>query len=88
MPPSVDNCHLPPGGKRVTKILFDGDFGVDCTHPGERGETAIGAGDHPLAADDVGELADPLGDQFGMFDVVGHTVDDTGDQHIALNASP
>ena len=34
-------------------------------------EAAIGRGDDPLPADDVGETNDPLGDEFGMLDDIG-----------------
>src|ERR1700689_4342539 len=37
---------------------------------GPRGEPAVGAGDDVLPADQAGVLADAVGDQLGMLDVV------------------
>jgi hypothetical protein len=39
-------------------------------------ETAIGGGDDPLPADEVGEANNPLGDEFGVLDDVGGVADD------------
>ena len=47
-------------------------------------EAAVGAGDDVLAADQLGEPHDALGDQLGMLDDVGGVADDAGDQHRAL----
>ena len=45
--------------------------GATRCRQGEGGEAAIGAGDDPLAADDVGVIRDPLGNQPGMLDEIG-----------------
>src|ERR1700722_11447758 len=47
-------------------------------------ETAVGAGDHALAADDIGELADALSDEFRMLDVVRAGVYHAGDQNLVV----
>ena len=45
-----------------------------------RAETAIGAGQHVLAADQLGVAHQALGDQIGMLDEVGAVADDARDQ--------
>src|SRR5438132_2998608 len=42
---------------------------------GEGRKAAIGPGDHPLTADDVGVMANPLGDQPRMLDEIGRRID-------------
>ena len=51
---------------------------------GERTEAAIRPRHDPVAADYIGETANSLGDQLGMFYEVGHAVDDTGYQDLVL----
>ena len=45
---------------------------------------AIGRGDDPLPADDVGETNDPLGDEFGMLDDIGGVTDDPGQDQLVV----
>src|ERR1700729_199113 len=52
--------------------------------PNKRRETAVSAGDHALAADNIGELADALSDEFRMLDVVRAGVDHAGDQNLVV----
>lgn len=49
-----------------------------------RGEAAVRPGHHVLAADEIGEAHQPLGDQLGMFDDVAGKGDDTGTQDFSL----
>ena len=49
-----------------------------------RREAAVGAGHDVLAADELGEAHDPLGDQLGMLDDVAGVGDDAGAEHLAL----
>jgi len=51
--------------------LLEGNIGVDLGVAGKGSEPAISTCDHPLAADDVSELADALGNELGMLDIVG-----------------
>ena len=54
-------------------------------------EAAIGAAHDVLAADDLGEPHDPLGDQFGMLDDIGGVTDHARDQDFSgreLHAFP
>ena len=65
--------------------LAVGDLRIHPARVADKGrETAIGAGEHPLASDDVGELADALRHQFRVLDVVGAGVDHAGDQHLVV----
>ncbi len=52
--------YLPQGWDPVVERDVDG----------ERAETTVGSGQHPLAADDVRELADALGDELRVFDII------------------
>src|SRR5580658_6942959 len=45
-------------------------------------KAAIGAGHYVVASDDVGELHQPLGDEFRMLDNVGGVADHAGDQDL------
>src|SRR5262245_29998868 len=47
------------------------DVGIHRAEAGERAEAAVGAGNHALAADDIRETAQPLGDEQRMLDVIG-----------------
>ena len=60
------------------------DLGIDLADAGEGAEAAIDAGDHPLAADDIGKALDALGDQFGMLDIVRRAVDQPGDEDLVV----
>ena len=60
------------------------DVGIHRAEAGERAETAVAAGDHALAADEVGVAADPLGDQLRMLDVVRRRADHAGNEDLVL----
>ena len=47
-------------------------------------ETAVGRGDHPLAADQIGEPLDPLGHQLRVFDHIGGVADDSWQDQFAV----
>src|SRR6478752_7566652 len=51
---------------------------------GEGGEPAVGAGDHPLASDGLGEPQDALRDGAGMLDAWRPDVDDTWHQDLVV----
>src|SRR5436190_16752041 len=59
--------------------LGPGDLRVDPT-----AETAIGRGDDALAADDVGEAQDPVGNQLGVLDDVGGVADDSRQEDLVV----
>ena len=48
----------------------EGHARIDLAVTGRGSETAVGAGNDPLAADYVGETHNPLGDKIRMLDVV------------------
>ncbi len=50
----------------------------------ERGEAAVGPGDHALAADDAREAGEPLRHQFGMLDQHRRLGDHAGDEHLVV----
>src|SRR5580704_14337689 len=64
--------------------LLPGDGGVDLAVAGKGAETAVGASDHTLHADDGGEALDALRDELGMLDVVGAGVDQPGREYLVL----
>src|SRR5438874_1344102 len=47
-------------------------------------EPAIGRGDDPLAADQLGETQNAVGDQLGMFDDIGGVADDAGQDQLVV----
>jgi len=47
-------------------------------------EPAIGRGDDPFAADEVGKTQDALGDQLGMLNDIGGVADDTRQDQLAV----
>src|SRR5215471_7543330 len=47
-------------------------------------ETAVGAGDHVLAADDLRKAQDPIGDKARMLDHVGRVAYDAGNDNLPL----
>ena len=47
-------------------------------------EAAIGAGEYPLAPNDIGKFADALGNQNGMLDEIAGRIDDPGYQHLVV----
>ena len=48
--------------------LLERDVGVDLAVAGEGAEAAIAGRHHPLAADDIGEAGEALGDELGVLD--------------------
>ena len=56
------------------------DRRVDPDHAGDGGKAAVGAGDHPVAADDRGVAPDPLCDEARMLDEVVGRIDDAGNE--------
>src|SRR5260370_27133579 len=50
--------------------LLKGNVGIELAVTGKGAEPAIAAGDHPLAADDVGKAAKALGDELRAFAVI------------------
>ena len=54
--PQPFGCNRRPIGHRAQ--LLERDVRVELAEAGKGAEAAIGAGDHPLAADDVGEAAE------------------------------
>src|SRR5262245_5325743 len=79
--PSDTLCVTPePFGRDRRALCHRAQFlernvGVELAVAGESPEAAIAAGDHALAADDVGKAADALRDELGMLDVVGRGVE-------------
>src|SRR6266850_4742114 len=58
------------------------DLGLHLVdRPRERHESTIGAGDHPLASDDLGVADETLGDQLRVLDEVGRRVEHPGNDH-------
>ena len=49
--------------------------GSTALNPAKRRKTTVRPGDHALAADDVGEAAEALADQFRVFDEVRRRID-------------
>ena len=64
-----------------------GDLRIDLAVAGRGAEAAIGAGDHLVAADDLGQPHDALRHQIGMLDIIGGGVDDAGQQHLVRRAA-
>src|SRR5215472_14848243 len=64
--------------------LLEGNVGVDLAVSGKGAKPAIGARDHPLTADDVGKLADALGDKLRMLDIIGRGVEHARDQDLVV----
>src|SRR6516165_3288706 len=67
-----------------------GELGPDdrgCDRVVDKGEgrkAAIRAGNHPLAPNDVGVMADPLGDQPRMLDEIGRRIDDPRNEDLVI----
>ena len=59
---------------------------VGCTRSdeGALGKAAVGPAHHALAADEVRQAHEPLGDELRMLDDVRVVGDDAGDEHLAL----
>ena len=51
---------------------------------GEGRKATIGTGNHPLAPNDVGVMADPLRNQPRMLDEIRRRIDDPGDQDLVI----
>ena len=64
---------------RESLKLRPGDLRMHTT-----AKPAIGRGDDVVAADRLGKVDDPLGDEFGVLDEVGRVADDAGHDHLAL----
>src|SRR5207253_3242724 len=64
--------------------LFERDVRVELAVTGKGAKAAIAAGDHPLAPDDVGELADALGDELGMLDIIGRGIEHSRYQDLVV----
>src|SRR2546430_17670115 len=62
--------------------LLERDVRVQLAVTGEGAEAPIAARDDPLAADEVGEAAQPLGDAFGLRDAIAAGAEHAG--HEAL----
>ena len=60
---------------------------VSLNLQGGGGKPAVGSGDDVLAADDLGEPHDPLGDQFGVLHQVGGVTDDARNEDLARRAA-
>src|SRR6266481_5179254 len=60
-----EGCELGPDDRGCDGIV----------DKGEGRKAAIGAGDHPLAPDDLGIVADPLREQPRMLDEIGRRID-------------
>ena len=60
---------------------------MDAPDEGALGESAVGAAHHVLAADELREPDEPLGDELGMLDDVRVVRDDAGDEHLPLRAA-
>src|SRR5215510_14060349 len=59
------------------------DRGMDATMERALREAAIGPGNDVLAADQLGEPHDPLGNEGRMLDDIGRVADDTWNEHLA-----
>src|SRR3954453_19825254 len=59
--------------------LCPGDLRMDAA-----AETAIGRGDDPLPADQVGKTKDALGDEVGVLDDIGGVADNAGQDHLVV----
>src|SRR5437762_406957 len=70
------------GALRQRFELGPGNLRVDAA-----AETAIGRGDDPLAADDLGKAQNAVGDQLGMLDDIGRVADDSGQQDLVVGQS-
>src|SRR6476620_9491479 len=78
--PQLLRCQLATFDQRPERAIRD--LGIDPACVADKGSKAtIGASDDTLAADKVGELADTLGHQFQVLDLVGTGIDHARDQH-------
>src|SRR3954449_8231801 len=64
--------------------LGPADGGVDRAEAGPRPEAAVGARDDAVGADDLDEVAQALGDEGGVLDVVGRRVEHAGDEDLVF----
>src|ERR1700740_381301 len=75
LPETVARDPRPFGERRK---LEPGDLRIAAGPADKRAEAAVGAADHVLLADNVGEALEALRDQTWVLDVVGQRVDDAG----------
>src|SRR5215472_13327522 len=85
---------LPPQLLRRDPRAFDHCFElcplhllVDARRAPALRETAIGAGDDVLAADEAREILEAQRDELGMLDDVGRMAEDAGDEDLAFGQS-
>src|SRR5262245_34442635 len=81
-PPELPARETRPFRQRLQ--LRVGDVRIDLAEAGEGAEAAVGARDDTLAADDVGETADALGNVLGMLDEVRHRIDHAWQQDLVI----
>src|SRR5579863_542720 len=81
--PQLRRCQLRSFHERAELSISD-LWVYPSRMPDECRKAAIRASHDPLASHDIGELADALRHQFGVFDVVGAGVDHAWDQHLVV----
>jgi hypothetical protein len=64
--------------------LLERNVGIEFAVAGKGPEAAIAAGNDALAADDIGEAANALGDKIGVLDIVGGGVEHARHQDLVV----